>query len=211
MNQKTLKFGAAIFIQILILIIFLIIKGNVVLQGQDLFLNIQGYDPRDPFRGDYITFAYSDLIEIRSSYYRNDKNLYDYNYQIPDFKVGDTVYLFFDNKSFNPVRGAYLRHFSNTPNNIDNLIMVKGTIKNIKNDFNNSQFMDIYEFNNKPVGEKSFEISLGAEEYFIPERTGLNANFLFDRSVSKTAHLKVDEKGNLILRAIYVDGKKWPN
>lgn len=70
--SKNFKFSLALGFQTLALIAIIIYKMSISLGGTEVFLRIEPYDPRDPFRGDYITFRYSDLSTISLYYIRGD-------------------------------------------------------------------------------------------------------------------------------------------
>src|SRR3989339_387941 len=57
LGKKT-KFILAVSIQILVILIIIIFKYSVLTGGSAVFLEIMPVDPRDPLRGDYVTFKY---------------------------------------------------------------------------------------------------------------------------------------------------------
>ncbi|MEK9183874.1 MAG: GDYXXLXY domain-containing protein [Patescibacteria group bacterium] len=61
---KQTKFILAIAIQLIIIFAIIIFKSSVVVGGTEVLLQIEPVDPTDPFRGDYITFQYSDISDI---------------------------------------------------------------------------------------------------------------------------------------------------
>jgi len=78
---KQTKFILAIVLQILIIFGIIIFKMIVLTGGTEVLLKIEPVDPRDPFRGDYVTFRY------------NISNLDFYLFSNKQIKNGDTVYV----------------------------------------------------------------------------------------------------------------------
>jgi uncharacterized membrane-anchored protein len=81
MLTKQTKFIIAIAIQLVIIFSIIIFKMAVLKGGTEVLLRIEPVDPRDPLRGDHLTFSYK--ISNLDSY------LFNY-YPIRD---GDTVYV----------------------------------------------------------------------------------------------------------------------
>lgn len=79
--DKRLKFFLAIGLQVLIILLIVVFKYSIISGGVDAIFKIQPIDPRDPLRGDYITFTYN--ISRLSNYLVKEKSL----------KAGDTVYV----------------------------------------------------------------------------------------------------------------------
>src|SRR3989339_803523 len=79
LGKKT-KFILAVSIQILVILIIIIFKYSVLTGGSAVFLEIMPVDPRDPLRGDYVTFQY----KISSI------NRYSFNYEPYN---GDIIYI----------------------------------------------------------------------------------------------------------------------
>lgn len=81
MLTKQTKFIIAIVIQLIIIFGIIIFKVAVLTGGTEVLLQIEPVDPRDPLRGDHLTFQY----RISSV----DTYLFDYS----PVKDGDTVYV----------------------------------------------------------------------------------------------------------------------
>jgi len=81
MLTKQTKFIIAIAIQLVIIFSIIIFKMAVLIGGTEVLLKIEPVDPRDPLRGDYLTFSY----EI--------SNLSSYLFNYSPIKEGDTVYV----------------------------------------------------------------------------------------------------------------------
>jgi len=81
MLTKQTKFIIAIVIQLIIIFGIIIFKMAVLTRGTEVLLRIAPVDPRDPLRGDYLTFSY----EI--------SNLDSYLFNYSPVSEGDTVYV----------------------------------------------------------------------------------------------------------------------
>ncbi len=81
MLTKQTKFIIAIAIQLVIIFSIIIFKMAVLTGGTEVLLRIEPVDPRDPLRGDHLTFSY----EI--------SNLDSYLFNYSPIKDGDTVYV----------------------------------------------------------------------------------------------------------------------
>ncbi len=81
LTKKT-KFISAIVFQLIVIFTIIIFKVSVSIGGFDVLLEIEPVDPRDPFRGDYLTFRYSDLSIIDLT-----------NFDFAPVEVGGTVYV----------------------------------------------------------------------------------------------------------------------
>jgi len=81
MLTKQTKFVIAIAIQLVIIFSIIIFKMAVLTGGNEVLLRIEPVDPRDPLRGDHLTFSY----EI--------SNLNSYLFNYSPMRDGDTVYV----------------------------------------------------------------------------------------------------------------------
>lgn len=81
MLTKQTKFIIAIVIQLVIIFSIIIFKMAVLKGGTEVLLRIEAVDPRDPLRGDHLTFSY----EI--------SNLNSYLFNYFPIRDGDTVYV----------------------------------------------------------------------------------------------------------------------
>lgn len=180
-----LKFTIAVALQIAVLAFIIIYKTSISLGGTEVILRIEPYDPRDPFRGDYITFRYSDLSSLPGHYYRG--------YYDQELQEKDIIYITLEQ------RGKY-----HLPNEIfeqkptDQTLFIKGTVENLN-------YSSSYGDENKYLD--TINATYGIEEYFIPEGTGQNIFFDDKETAAKVA---IDENGNAVLKEIYINGKLWP-
>lgn len=82
---KSTRFFIAIALQIVIICAIAIFKLSVVSGGTEVLVRIQPVDPRDPLRGDYVTFQY-DISSVYGSYntsYTKGQTVY-----VPLYKSG---------------------------------------------------------------------------------------------------------------------------
>jgi len=178
------KFIAAVTIQVILLFLIIIFKSLVLTGGTDVFLRILPVDPRDPLRGDYVTFRY-DISTIS-------------NYSSEKISNGDTVYVtlvkrgkFWDDQNISttkPKEGVFI---------IGKVASGGIDINNMNPDYTNKQ----RSYNQK------LTIVYGIEDYFIPEGKGRNFNF---RDKEAGALVTVGSSGSAVLKKIYIDDKPWP-
>ncbi len=192
MLTKQSKFIIAIGIQVLIILIMIIFKLAVLTGGTEVILRIEPVDPRDPLRGDYVTFQY-DISNISS-------------YQLRDASVqnGQTVYVVLRSGYGGSWRVS--EGLKNKPSN--NSVFIKGAIKSGADQPKPESFLIK---GVRQIPEDNFEDDLnivyGIEEYFIPEGAGRDFNF-WNKDV--LAKVILDENGNAIIKQIFVDGNPWP-
>ncbi len=183
---KNIKFALVLILQTLIILGLILFKVAVLKGGTDVYLKILPIDPRDPLRGDYVTFQY----EISSAY--------DWNFsQTNEMKVGDEVYV--------PLRHegkhwsiAYDRTISKQKPQEG--IFIKGVIISGFEDKNRQK---------PPLRLDGGEIGIrfGIEEYFIPEGTGRTLDF---SRYEVSALVTIDDSGTAVLKRLYLDGSPWP-
>lgn len=172
MLTKQTKFIIGIVIQLVIIFSIIIFKMAVLIGGTEVLLKIEPVDPRDPLRGDYITFSY----EI--------SNLDSYLFVYSPIRKADTVYVPLEQ------RGKYWRavHGIQKIKPIDEeKIFLKGKVFSVSRD--------------------RIRVIYGIEEYFIPEGVGQDFPFWEHKAA---ARVSIDEKGNAVLKQIYVNDKPWP-
>ena len=182
--NKQIKFILAIALQLAVILIIVVFKFSIFTGGTEVMLRIQPVDPRDPLRGDYVTFSY-DISSLSS---------YQFNYS--PINNGDKVYIPLKKRnSYWYVQGNIQKIKPS------NGVFIKGVIKR----GGESNFPE------KPFGinrmDETITITYGIEEYFIPEGSGRNERFVGNNNFAKVA---LDENGNAVLKEIFVDGKLWP-
>jgi len=181
---KQIKFAIVVALQILVLLIIIVFKFSVISGGADVFLKIMPVDPRDPLRGDYVTFRYN-ISQIEGHYF---------NYS--PVKNGDKIYVSLDSGRYDRYWGVSGMVEKNKPSKG---VFLKGVVE--------SEGVDSFEIESNRFRPNMISIKYGIEEYFIPEGTGWNQRFGGDNNYAKVA---VDENGNAVIKQLYIDDKPWP-
>jgi uncharacterized membrane-anchored protein len=148
MLTKQTKFIIAIAIQLVIIFSIIIFKMAVLTGGTEVLLRIKPVDPRDPFRGDHLTFSY----EISNL----DSHLFNY----APIRDGDTVYVPLKQHVPFGQQGKYwtaVFGVQKTKPIGEGEIFIRGKISNV--------------YGNR------IHIIYGIEDYFIPEGAGQNFTF----------------------------------
>lgn len=181
---KQTKFILAIALQVIIIFVIIIFKLSVLTGGTDVLLKIAPVDPQDLLRGDYATFQY-DISNI-DSYYANSQQI----------RNGDTVYVVLRQSGKYWIVQSVQK---NQPTGND--IFIKGGVESGGLE---SQ-TDPFSYNR--FGGSRFHVVYGVEQYFIPEGEGRNFSFWNKKAAARVA---IDDKGNAVLKQIYVEDKLWP-
>lgn len=184
--NKQVKYTIAIGIQTAIILCIILFKLAILSDGTEVLLKIQPVDPTSPLRGDYITFRYSSVSEVRS-----------YNARTMRIRNGDTVYVTLRQSGTYWVAG----NINTTKPSDTNQLFIRGKVVGggIEKDS---------EYNPDSSSSNAvYNIVYGMEEYFIPEGKGQDINF---SNKNIAARVVVDENGNAVLKSIVIDGKPWP-
>lgn len=194
--DKRIKFIIAVLIQLAILSAIIVYKSAIYFGGEAVYLRIEPLDPRDPLRGDFVTFRYSNISRLSGHHFRNNENL----------NAGDVVYVVL--RKYGKNNWEVTRAQLNKPLKLnDGELFLKGKISNIGNP-NSFRYQDMNSGSAANLlRNQTLEISYGIEQYFIPEGTGADFNF---RSGKAYAEVSVDEDGNAVLKQVYIDGRPWP-
>ena len=190
MENNKLKFFGVVAIQVAVMLVMIIYKFVILAGGTPVLLAIEPVDPRDPFRGDYMVFAFKDLSTIDSYQFRQEAE-YDYLGASDTFvpNIGDVVYVELTSYSKNyHVSGVY-------PIKPKDKLFIKGVVKYVEKDTQDN------------YGSNRYRIEYGIENYFIQENTGREVSF---QNSQVEAEVVVDDDGEAVLKSLYVDGKKWP-
>jgi uncharacterized membrane-anchored protein len=187
--------------QVAILLFLVISFGSVIAGGNKIYLRIEPVDPRDPLRGDYVTFRYQGLSTLSVSDYEYDGyrcnpsmgSSYDPQRCAPgnnsSYRVGDTVYVRLRESGsvwvadYNPVSKMVPRDG----------VFLQGKVTRVDQ--------------SGIASTKKLNVAYGIEEYFIPEGTGQNEPFWNSEMI---AEVYVNQGGKAVLRRLYKDGKLWP-
>lgn len=174
MGSKHIQFILAIGFQVLVILVIILFKLSILAGGQEVMLRIEPVDPRDPLRGDYVTFRY-EISSISGAYLTGE------------VRNGDIIYVpleYYD--GYWQAADGVSRQLPQT------YPFIKGRVTNV---------------DGRLPSVDSIEMRYGIEEYFIPEGTGQALNF-WDHDVG--AKVVVDDKGNPVLKQLYLDGDPWP-
>lgn len=178
-------FILAVGFQLLVLLLLILFKFSVLIGGNAVLLKIRPVDPRDPFRGDYVTFTYADI----------SRGAFQFNYE--PVRNGDRVYVPLERSG-----GSYWR-VSGEVGKVKPKegLFIKGVVE--------SGGVDIVDelAGSTKRSYRTVTIKYGIEEYFIPEGAGHSMVFRGDKNFAK---VMVDENGNAVIKQIFVDNKPWP-
>jgi uncharacterized membrane-anchored protein len=188
---KTTKFAAAVGIQVLIILVIIVYKLAIMAGGTDVMLHIMPIDPRDMLRGDYATFRF-DISQVPAY------KAYDL-----DIKTGDTVYVALQQSGKYWIASRITKTIPR-----DNSIFIKGRITSapIHNQPHGINYVNIDMVPTVNVYNQVYDISYGIEQYFIPEGKGTGLT----RTSNAAALVTVDDKGNAVIKRMYVNDKVWP-
>ncbi len=184
---KQTKFILAIALQIVIIFAIIIFKVSVLTGGTEVLLKIEPVDPRDPLRGDYVTFQYN-ISNLDSYTYISDKE---------QIKNGDTVYVILYKS------GKYwiAQKAQKTKPTSEKQIFIKGKVASGGLE-SQAEFLS-----QQRLGGSRLQLIYGIEEYYIPEGEGRGFSFFNKEAAAKVS---IDENGNAVLKQIYIDNKLWP-
>lgn len=185
LDNTKLIFIAIVVFWLLILGGFLVMKEYVLQTGESVYLKTVPVDPRDLFRGDYVTLSY----EI-STLSARDGVIFSGN-----FYQGATVYVSLDRVDGVDTASsvAVEKPSSGT--------FIKGVIKNIK--YEQSIILNDGKFESNSDGQSpqvdTLMIDYGIESYFVPEGEGQE---LQRASGSLLVEVKVDKNGNAVIQSV---------
>lgn len=183
--SKATKFILAVFLQLTIVLLIILFKIVILAGGTEILLKIEPVDPRDPLRGDYITFQYQ-ISHI-------DTHLLD-----DQVKNNDTVYVLLKDT------GKYWvasRIKKSKP--VSKEVFLRGKIAS------GGLSREKELFPSRSSGVSRITVVYGIEEYYIPENKGARLNL--GRGENEIyAKVAVDDDGKAVLKQVYVDNKPWP-
>ncbi len=182
--NKDIKIGLAVAFQVMVIFVLIMVKLMTLSGGREILIHLLPVDPRDPLRGDYVTYQH-DLTTVGSYYYGtrlvNEEQ----------FQQGEVVYVsLVESDGFSyPGEMSHAKPADG--------IFIKGRIVGV-----DTPSSDSYE---KPT----YRLDYGIEQYFIPEGKGqMFTTWTQDRQAF--AKVAVDTDGTPALKQLYVDGKPWP-
>jgi uncharacterized membrane-anchored protein len=214
MNQKKILYLTIVF-WLLIFSGFILYKEYTLRTGTEILLKTEPVDPRDLFRGDYVTLNYEistlDLDEIPA--------------EDSDFNYNDRIYLALELKDG---YGVPKKIYKNPP---DNELYIKGTVKELLYEWEPYEDRGITEEpteepveesieepveepveepTEEPVEEshvKELRVEYGIESYFVPEGKGMeieSQQWTGEEGVD--VKVAVDKFGNAVIKSLLIDG-----
>lgn len=190
--SPTIKFAIVVGLQVAVILLIILFKLAILTGGTTIRLEIAPVDPRDPLRGDYVTFRYADVssIELYGSTPRG-------------VREGTTVYV--------PLRrsGQYWTHtnrvLTSPPDAEEGVeIFLRGKVTAVYD--NNTP--DVETWGKPNWGTTTVHVTYGIEDYFIPENSG--RTLPWGRNAELSADVAVDDQGRAVLKQLYANNKPWP-
>ncbi len=196
MIPTSTKFFLAFALQVIVILVLVLVKLSVLESGTEVLLRIAPVDPRDPLRGDYVTFQY-EISQVDSFLVRGDN--------LRTLHNGDDLYVVLQ-------EGNPYWHISyastERPNTNESQIFLKGKIvRGARSPLEESQTGTSTQIAQSVKIVDDLTLSYGMEQYFIPEGKGNSFNF-WDKEVGM--RIKVDANGKAVPDQLFVDGKRWP-
>ncbi|MCX6712847.1 MAG: GDYXXLXY domain-containing protein [Candidatus Vogelbacteria bacterium] len=179
-NKKTIKLIVAVVIQVAIILTLVIFNQSITANGSSVLLRIAPVDPRDPLRGDFVTYQY----EI--------SRLSAYQFEGGAPVNGQDVYVELVQ------RGKYYLVERASSKRPESGLVIRGVVERGGRD--TILATSTPDWNNQTV-----LVKYGIEEAFIPEGSGWTLP-----SGEAYARVKVAENGNARVVGIYINDKPWP-
>lgn len=188
MNQKKILYLIIVF-WLLIFSGFILYKEYTLRTGKEIILKTEPVDPRDLFRGDYVTLNYEistlELDEVPA--------------EDPYFEYNDRIYLALELENG---YGVPKKIYKNPP---DDELYIKGTVKELIYDW------EAYE-DSATTEEpylKELRIEYGIESYFVPEGRGLEIESQqWTGREGVSVKVVVDKYGNAVIKSLLIDGEE---
>lgn len=187
MNQKKILYLTVVF-WLLIFSGFIAYKEYTLRTGTEVMLKTQPVDPRDLFRGDYVTLNY------KISTLDMEKIPYEESY----FYSDEPVYLALELKNG---YGVPKKIYTTPP---EDGLYIKGKVKDV-----------IYDWETDESGitteetVKELRVNYDIESYFVPEGRGMEIEKA--QRTQKTevdAKIIIDKYGNAVIKSLLIDGKE---
>lgn len=188
MNQKKILYFTIVF-WLLIFSGFIVYKEYTLRTGTEVLLKTLPVDPRDLFRGDYVTLNYEistlDMEKIPSedSYFYSDEPVYLALELKNGYGVPKKIY------TTPPEDGLY----------------IKGKVKDVIYDWET----DESGITTEEETIKELRVDYGIESYFVPEGRGMEIEKA--QRTDKTevdAKVIIDKYGNAVIKSLLIDGKE---
>ncbi len=190
--SPTIKFAIVVGLQVAVILLIVLFKLAILTGGTTVRLQIEPVDPRDPLRGDYVTFRYTHVSAIQL--YGNLSTV---------VQEGTTVYV--------PLRrlGTYWestnRVLTSPPNDGEVEIFLRGKVTAVSS---TRKMIETLGQPNEDFGISTSHVTYGIEDYFIPENSG--RTLPWGRDANLSADVAVDDQGRAVLKGLYANNKPWP-
>jgi len=188
MNQKRIFYSIVIF-WLLIFSGFIVYKEYTFRTGTEVMLKTVPVDPRDLFRGDYVTLNY-DISTLDMKTIPADDTYFNYN---------DKIYLSLELKDG---YGVPKRIYRTPP---EDELYIKGKVKEIIYDWKADEEGIMIE----EEALKELRVDYGIESYFVPEGKGIEIQE--EQGTGKKgvdAKVIVDKYGNAVIKSLLIGGKE---
>lgn len=183
-NNTHLKFLAIVIGQVLILCLFILSRFLWLYSNPELVLQIYPVDPRDPLRGDYMTFDYGDVSSIGVDDLRGAT--------LKQLRSNNDVYVILKKTGATQKYGEVWTYDSLTHTKPSSgVVFIKGVVTSLPVD--NDLWRTRY-----PI-----TLSFGIEDYFIPE--GRGREIVISNETSSYAVVVMNADGVGALKKIYVN------
>ncbi|AAM05455.1 TPA: GDYXXLXY domain-containing protein [Methanosarcina acetivorans] len=188
MKQKQIFYLTIVF-WLLIFSGFILFKEYTLRTGTEILLKTEPIDPRDLFRGDYVTLNYEistlDLDEIPA--------------EDPYFDYNDRIYLAL---TLEDGYGVPKKIYRNPP---DDELFLKGTVKQLIYDWEEDEDSLIAE----EPRVKELRVEYGIESYFVPEGRGIEIERQqWTGGEGVDVKVVVDKYGNAVAESLLIDGQE---
>ncbi|MDQ1276060.1 MAG: hypothetical protein QG610_1635 [Euryarchaeota archaeon] len=188
MNQKKILYLTVVF-WLLIFSGFILYKEYTLRTGTEIILKTEPVDPRDLFRGDYVTLNYEistlnlDEIPAEDSY----------------FEYNDRIYLALEIKNGYGVPKKIYKNPS------EDELYIKGKVKEIIYDWEEDEDGLIAE----EPRIKELRVEYGIESYFVPEGRGREIESQqWTGREEVDVKVVVDKYGNAVVKSLLINGEE---
>lgn len=188
MNQKKVLYLTVVF-WLLIFSGFIAYKEYTLRTGTEVMLKTLPVDPRDLFRGDYVTLNYEiSTLDMEKFHAENS-----------DFYYDEPVYLILELENG---YGVPKKIYTTPP---ENELYIKGEVNDIIYDWETNESGIMTEEGTI----KELKIDYGIESYFVPEGRGMEIEKA--QRTGKTevdAKVIIDKYGNAVIKSLLIDRKE---
>ncbi len=188
MNQKKVLYLTLVF-WLLIFSGFIAYKEYTLRTGTEVMLKTLPVDPRDLFRGDYVTLNYEiSTLDMKKFHAENS-----------DFYYDEPVYL---TLKLENGYGIPKEIYTTPP---EDELYIKGKVKDVIYDWKTDESSNMTEEGTI----KELRVDYGIESYFVPEGRGMGIEKA--QRTGKTevdAKVIIDKYGNAVIKSLLIDGKE---